>query len=511
MSKKVLFVFSPHQRFPLISRIEIEVILNLLQEGKEVVFLGCNRELPICYMSQYHKESECSKCVFMQKNIRETLLQSKSKESKITFISYDSNLLINEELMDFTNLDEIKSLVWKGYNIGWGIASSIISHYRDHIPDLKRHKVELNKEIKVSKFILDNIHVVYDQYKPDEIYLFNGRFSYQYPVLSFCISNNIDYSIYEFTAKSDQYRVIHNSTPHNIKNASDEILTRWEKELNYNLKYEIGESFFMKTRLGGKNSLDHGYIDYQKKNFLPSSIDLNKEIICVFNSSIDEFAAVKGWEKKIPLFKDEYKALSELCNAFKDDPDKLFVLRVHPNLKFLTNTQNKQIKELANISNLVIIPAESKVDTYALIDCASKVITFGSTIGVEATYWGKPSILLGLSFYQNLDVTYIPQTKEELIILINTKNLPPKNKNGGIKYGFWWMTLGEDFVHTSNEQIMSSLGLPQGLKTRILLLKLKEVNFKYIFSKIFSIKSYKKLLDANSRRTLKKMVNNWVE
>ena len=75
--------------------------------------------------------------------------------------------------------------------------------------------------------------------------------------------------------------------------------------------------------------------------------------------------------------------------------DFLFVLRVHPNLKFLKNTQNENIKKLVNNSNLIIIYPEEKLSSYELIRLSETIITFGSTIGIESTYMGKKSILIG--------------------------------------------------------------------------------------------------------------------
>jgi hypothetical protein len=65
-------------------------------------------------------------------------------------------------------------------------------------------------------------------------------------------------------------------------------------------------------------------------------------------------------------------------------------------------------------------------------------------MGVEACYWNKPSILLGMSYYDKLDCCYIPQSHEETIDLMRT-DLMPKPKTGALKYGFWELSRGIDF------------------------------------------------------------------
>jgi hypothetical protein len=81
------------------------------------------------------------------------------------------------------------------------------------------------------------------------------------------------------------------------------------------------------------------------------------------------------------------------------------------------------------------------------MDACEKTITFGSTIGVEATYWGKPSILLGKSYYDQMDGIYKPTSFEELFNLINTPKLSPKRKEDILAYGYFWSTFGNDFDH----------------------------------------------------------------
>ena len=72
------------------------------------------------------------------------------------------------------------------------------------------------------------------------------------------------------------------------------------------------------------------------------------------------------------------------------------------------------------------------------MDAADKVVVFGSTIGMEAVYWGKPVILLAGAAYYYSNICYIPKSKEELKEII-VKTLPPKENDATIKWGFYVM------------------------------------------------------------------------
>ena len=139
----------------------------------------------------------------------------------------------------------------------------------------------------------------------------------------------------------------------------------------------------------------------------------------------------------------------------------MFYLRVHPHMKDLSKTTS-QLVDIRNLSsrfgNLYVIWPEDIVDSYALMDVCEKTITFGSTIGIEAAYWGKPSILAGQASYENFDCVYAPKTHEELVALLE-KDLKPISTDSALKYGFWEVSNGLRFEH------FKETGLKNGLAT----------------------------------------------
>ena len=78
----------------------------------------------------------------------------------------------------------------------------------------------------------------------------------------------------------------------------------------------------------------------------------------------------------------------------------------------MSKVNNAQLDEINtfNYANLKIIGPDEDIDTYKLMDIADKVISFGSTTGIEATFWGATSILFGKSFYMHLDAAYQPNS-----------------------------------------------------------------------------------------------------
>ena len=116
-------------------------------------------------------------------------------------------------------------------------------------------------------------------------------------------------------------------------------------------------------------------------------------------------------------------------------------LRIHPNLKGLQASYHTDLYKLQN-SRLTVIPPESPISSYALMDMADKVLVMGSTMGAESCFWGKPVINLHKSEYYYLNVGYNPQTREELVQMLG-EDLTPKPKDGALKYGYYYMATDE--------------------------------------------------------------------
>ena len=66
--------------------------------------------------------------------------------------------------------------------------------------------------------------------------------------------------------------------------------------------------------------------------------------------------------------------------------------------------------------NLKIIWPEEKIDSYALILGCEKVITFGSTIGFEASFLGKPVISINNKKAKKLNYAYFPKNHKDSLI-----------------------------------------------------------------------------------------------
>src|SRR5690606_26555992 len=107
-------------------------------------------------------------------------------------------------------------------------------------------------------------------------------------------------------------------------------------------------------------------------------------------------------------------AVSNLIDLAEKHPELQLVIRLHPHLLRKHPDDLARWRSLVDRPSVIAISPESPVDTYALIEASDTVITGGSTVGIEAVYWGRPSILLGPSDYDLLGAVHVAESNTHL-------------------------------------------------------------------------------------------------
>jgi capsule polysaccharide modification protein KpsS len=262
-------------------------------------------------------------------------------------------------------------------------------------------------------------------------------------VLNLSRKNNIECFNIEIARPGGFLDTFKNALPHNIKTKVNLINKAWNNSSHSKEERErIGRSFFEK-RFKGLKTNDKVYIKDQVRDKLPKGVDYNKRTFVIFTSSDDEFAAV-GKDFENPFFEDQNQGIAYVAKLFSSQfPNHNLIIRMHPNLKGVNYEYVQELRKMDQISpNIQVIAPESDIDSYALLKVAEKVIVFGSTIGLEANYWGKPVVLLGKCFWYYEDIAYIPENKGQIAHLLD-KKLEPKNRANAIKFGYYFLEGGE--------------------------------------------------------------------
>lgn len=414
-------------------------------EQDDIYFVSCKGSLLPCWSNKVADPLKCQICKFNQKSAFSTDFKHVKQLYIDDFATHEE---VNNEfevsgLANYNTVSDIRKLNYKEIPIGYGALSSYISSTRNCDPLVdSEFKQYFDKLLKTEIFIKIAIDRIIDQIKPNIITIFNGRVHDTRPVYQTAINKGINLRAVETVVKGEldyQRTIFYNSHPLDINFQTEQIEETWEKSFHSkDEKYSIGSQFYKNRRNSVLTRDIRVYTENQKKGLLPENWNNLNRNITIFISSEDEFSVVdKNWDI-LSIFKDQEAGVRYILkNACT--PDLHFYLRIHPNLKDILYGYHTRLLQLdKEYSNVTVIPSNSAVSSYTLMDKSEKIIVFGSTTGIEATYAEKPVILLRGSFYYHIDAAYIPQSKENLLDLINS-NLKPKPKLSAIKYGYYLM------------------------------------------------------------------------
>ena len=420
---KILFLLFSQIKQNIYLGIDLELISKHLDAGDDVYVMTDDGLIS----KSYFDLSGSLKAIEMHR-MRFNMAMSIIKFPKNRIIKLKKKKYSNLPVL-FPNLEQLKAFTLFGVDFGSAVASSLISIFKDHKINTIAYKSLIYEMLTTSILVYESVFNVIKDFRIDLVYIFNGRFSDSRPALRACQKLNTSFVTYEIGSTFFSYSLFVNDWVHSVNYVNKEIERVWS--LNYCNRKVIAKNWFLLRRDGIQ-----GYISFtnkQIKGWLPKGFDPSQKNIVIFNSSIYEYAAISEMQNFI--YKDEMDGLTQIFQSFSHRKDIKFYLRVHPHLWGIDNSQVRELNKLS-CDNLEIIWPESLVDTYELMKQCNKVVTFGSTTGVEACFWNIPSILVGRAFYENLDCCYVPKNHKEVIQLIDS-DLEPKPFIGALKYAFW--------------------------------------------------------------------------
>lgn len=416
---------------------ELELVQKHLDAGDDVTILTCLDDVPSCVSNPTHSHNICSSC--MQRRLGSLRLLSRRVRVE-GFRDYLTDADFADEAQvqsSFESVEKAQNFETDGWDVGFAALSTTVHRYRD--PDITSDEArDVWRRLLTTGFRSYRAAINYIDRHPnvDRFYIFNGRFAIARGILRACQQRSVDVFLHERGSDNTKYALFENHLPHDRAPFVERLERAWENADPDN-RETIGTEFFERRRRGIED-LWHSFIKQQETGQLPDSWDATRKNLVIFNSSEDEFIGIgKEWQN--PIYPSQGHAIEQIVGDLKDDSLKIYV-RMHPNLTGIDNSDTRRILALDG-KGVEIISAESSISTYDLIDQADKTLSFGSTVGIEATYWGTPSVSAGLSFYRDLDATHNADDHRHTIELLRSP-LRPKDRINAIRYGYYLRTFG---------------------------------------------------------------------
>jgi len=144
--------------------------------------------------------------------------------------------------------------------------------------------------------------------------------------------------------------------------------------------YDAADAWYTANRRPRTNK----YAKRHGTEFTPPTTSPGTRKVSIFLSSQDEFASLgKDW---ISPFLDYGPIVEKAC---RENPDMFFVVRFHPNQADMAGDLLTPFKKTAELPNVRIHYADEPVNSYSIMEWSDIVVTFGSTITVEACWAGS--------------------------------------------------------------------------------------------------------------------------
>ena len=441
-------IFSPYATVVPHFETELDVAQQHLDAGDTVEFINCTGELSNCDFNPDRDKKYCQNCIGRREMGLELLQPRVSvgsfcdeKRSRFPLYQLGSNSKTNIDVEPkfFRSVEELKEYHREGFDLGYAALSSLVSYLRDPEPDFETHQPMLRRFIESAWQTFTVARKFLAQRNPDRVYIFNGRFAAMRAVLRACQLAGVDCFLHERGCDKQHYELFKNHMLHDIPSVETIIREHWDSAAENPQRKSIGAQWYI-NRMQRVETNWHSFVRDQSRGTLPTDWNDSKTNIAIFCSSDDEFVSIGDcWDN--PIYENQLDGISKLAMDLKKSaPQVHLTLRVHPNLSQVENETKNRMLGL-NFSNLTIIPPDGEIDSYALMKACDTVVTFGSSIGIEAVYWSRPSVLLGASFYQNLGGVVRPENHEQALSILKTE-LTPQNNQGALMYGYWQQTRG---------------------------------------------------------------------
>ncbi|MFO0133978.1 MAG: hypothetical protein ACK56U_10320 [Planctomyces sp.] len=381
---------------------------ELQDDGHKVVVTHCNATAGTCAANYAGNPAACLVC---RNRVRSTAAELGLQTIPL---AVDASVDQQQPTLPFSEQRAVLE----------GVQSGVISTFRT-MPETARRE-PLIRRIKRRYFsnstrLLKSMKNVVAELQPERIEVFNGRHGCSKFAVVAARSAGIDFTILEVSAKQHPF-ICPGYLVHDRRKIQERIMQQ-------PADYDAADAWYTANRRPRTNK----YAKRHSTEFTPPTTSPGTRKVSIFLSSQDEFASLgKDW---ISPFLDYGPIVEKAC---RENPDMFFVVRFHPNQADMAGDLLTPFKKTAELPNVRIHYADEPVNSYSIMEWSDIVVTFGSTITVEACWAGKPVITLGPSFFDNLQVAYTPRTVADFVSLLRT-DLQPHNRDNAARYACFRM------------------------------------------------------------------------
>jgi GT2 family glycosyltransferase/glycosyltransferase involved in cell wall biosynthesis len=299
-------------------------------------------------------------------------------------------------------INDLLTATYQDWNTGEWVESSVHSHLRISDLDFSNPQIKdvFQSYLYSGLIACLGINRLLDDYKPEVLFLFNGRQSSTRVALEIARKRGIRVICHERGSLKESLKLTEN-IPCISLHAIKQVWQYW-KDIPL-IPDELEEiSQYMHGRQFGMNLNWRSYSpEPQDVTSIRRNLGLNPDrlLFVLFNSSDDELIAHKEWQGP---FSKQTDWIKKTVNFAERHPEVDLVIRVHPNIagKKATGNNFQQLQDFENLRNRLprnarLVMPEEPISSYSLMDLANLGLVYMSTAGLEMACKGKNVIVAG--------------------------------------------------------------------------------------------------------------------
>jgi len=445
--KRVLFATSVGQYYTG-TALESLIAAALTLRGIEVHVLLCDSFLPICQVCSY---------LFSYDNLIDLIKNGPTKN--ICVGCFISGKMLFERVgvkvhrySEFINKDQLN----RASMIASGLTYSQINEYSEDGIGIGEHAVsgtlrffgtgtldnEPSGELVLRRYLDASLRSYYvannlsDNYNFECVILQHGIYVPQGILCEVFRKKKIRVATWMRSYRSKTFIFSHDDTYHHTMISED--TSKWE---NMRLSDTIEKDFmnYLESRRNG--TLD--WISFMRDPVEQElKIDFSKPSIGMLTNVM--------WDAQLHYpanaFKNMLDWVLKTIRYFAGRPEMQLVIRVHPaEISGFIPSRQPILKEIEKAfphlpQNVFIIPPESKISTYDVMEKCNAVIIYGTKTGVELAARGIPVIVAGEAWIRNKGITIDASSEDEYFEILDklplNYKLSAESTQRAIKYAY---------------------------------------------------------------------------
>ena len=398
------------------SVIEHTIAIALSFSGAKCLFTNCEGFLPICNIQNIHQglRMPCGDCIKQQQKLFQ---QSGFPHYSLPHFESQDQRVQALKRVDSMDYRELENFSYEGIPLGklvqistrWFLAANDISASKQNLSIYRNFVISAIIVSNAAKNLLETI-------KPNVVFLLNGLFFEERIVCSWAERMLIPVVTYENGFIRNSFIFARNSVA-----CYYDLSNHWPSVKNKPLSQE--ENQWLDKYLADRQIGNRAVIQYWPKREERIAeikkklcLDSGKKIVVAFTNIIWDSAV----QDRDIAFEGMFSWLRQIIVFFSKHSECQFIVRIHPaeiRLKGRETTESAARFIRATFSelqsNIHIIPPDSKISSYRLIELSDLILTYTSTIGLEAALMGKIVQVAGQTHYREKGFTIDTESRDE--------------------------------------------------------------------------------------------------